>query len=81
MMRFCLKNFAVAFLVCGVALVPLALACGKDKGCKSCLALDRVKQAAENAQKIKALLKTKDCENWRGLEFRVVAVSISGVSR
>lgn len=76
-----LRNFAVAILVCGVALAPLAQACGEKEGCASCLTLKRIKQATENAEKIDALLATKKCESWKGLDFKVVAVSIDNISR
>lgn len=75
-----LRNFAVAVLVCGVALAPAALACGPKKDCASCLTLDRVKQATENAGKIEAFLATKKCEKWKGLTFKMLAISVDGVS-
>lgn len=70
----------LASVVFASAIVAL-LACNDAGDCDACKTLPKVKTAVANMGRIRAMLQTKKCESWRGLQFRIVSFTFKGDAR
>lgn len=72
------RTAAVGLFICAALLCSGALACDSRKRCASCELEKRVVKAAANAKSIDSFLARKNCDAWKELVFRTVALSFDG---